>query len=222
MDLVTTAHPDRPELDMALTEQLLRAAARGERPETMRVFRPGPTVAFGRLDRNRAGFDEACRIALAHGRAPVVRLGGGHAAAYDRDCVIVEVIRRHERSGFELESRFAGLAEMISWTLAKLGVTLQLGELPNEYCAGRFSLHLPSGPKVAGVAQRILTRASLTTAVIVVSGGDTLRAVLADVYAALDLPFDPDTAGALTDRYPDVTCELVQQTIIAAGQLANP
>ncbi len=40
MDLITTAHADRPELDMALTEQLLTAVARGETPETMRVDPP--------------------------------------------------------------------------------------------------------------------------------------------------------------------------------------
>jgi octanoyl-[GcvH]:protein N-octanoyltransferase len=215
MDLLTTAHSDRPELDMELTGTLLDAVARGDAPDTIRVFRPGPTVAFGRSDRIRTGFDEACRVAVAHGRTPVVRLGGGHAAAYDSECLVVEVLRRHNRRAISgLESRFLDMVDLVQRGLAGLGVTLDVGELPWEYCPGRYSLHLPSGPKVAGAAQRVLTRASLTTAVIVVGGANALRRALADVYAALDLPLDIRTAGAVADRHPEISCDLVQQAII--------
>jgi octanoyl-[GcvH]:protein N-octanoyltransferase len=89
-----------------------------------------------------------------------------------------------------------------------------LGELPGEYCPGRVSLHLRSGPKVAGVAQRVLARASLTTAVVVVAGGDALRATLTDVYAALDLPVDADAAGAVSDTHPNITSERVLHMIL--------
>ena len=218
MDIVTTAHPERPELDMELTGTLLRAIARGDAHETIRVFRPGPTLAFGRLDRARAGFAEAWRVALAHGRTPVVRWGGGHAAAYDSECVVVEILRRHERQAVSgLEDRFLGMVDLIQQALATLGVNLELGELPGEYCPGLYSLHLPSGPKVAGVAQRVLTRASLMTAVVVVGGADALRATLADVYAALGLPLDLRTVGAVTDGHPDVTCGLVKQAIVGSA-----
>lgn len=215
MELVTTAHPTRPELDMELTGTLLEAVAKGDAPETIRVFRPGSTLAFGRLDCSRSGFDEAGRIARNHGRTPVIRWAGGHAAAYDSECVIVEILRRHQRHApSELEGRFLHLTEIIGSAFTDLGVKLDVGELPGEYCPGRYSLHLPSGPKIAGVAQRILARASLTTAAVVVGGGDALRAVLAEVYAALDLPLDLDTVGAVTDRQPNIDCNLVQQAII--------
>lgn len=36
---------------MALTDQLLAAVNRGEAGELLRVYRPGPRVAFGRSDR---------------------------------------------------------------------------------------------------------------------------------------------------------------------------
>ena len=214
MDLLTVAHRDRPELDMELTGSLLEAVARGTAPDTIRVFRPGPTLAFGRLDRTRSGFDAACRVALAHGRTPVVRWGGGHAAAYDSECLIVEVLCRHERNAVSgLEDRFCDMVDLVRRGLAGLGVSLELGELPWEYCPGRHSLHLPSGPKVAGVAQRVLTRASLTTAVIVIGGANALRLTLADVYAALGLPLNLDTVGAVAERHPEVSCDLVRRTI---------
>jgi octanoyl-[GcvH]:protein N-octanoyltransferase len=215
MDLLTTSHLDRPKLDMTLTGTLLEAVAQGRTPDTIRVFRPGPTLAFGRLDRARPGFGEACRVASAHGRTPVVRWGGGHAAAYDSECLIVEVLRRHDRSAISgLEDRFRDMVDLVRRALARFGVNLELGELPREYCPGRYSLHLPSGPKVAGVAQRVLTRASLTTAVVVVGGANTLRSALGDVYAALDLPLDIRTAGAVTDQHPEVDCDLVRQSVI--------
>ena len=204
---------------MELTEQLLHAVADDDRPAIMRVFRPGPTLAFGRLDRLREGFDYACRIAESHGRTPVVRLGGGHAAAYDRDCLIVEFIRPHECMAAGREPRFREMVDVISSTLAGIGVEVQMGELSREYCPGKYSLHLPHGPKVAGVAQRIIGRASLTTAVVVVGGGDGLRAVLADVYAALKLPLELCTVGAVTDRHPEMDCETVREAIVDSAVL---
>jgi octanoyl-[GcvH]:protein N-octanoyltransferase len=218
MDLLTIAHRDCPDLDMTLTATLLEAVARGDAPDTLRVFRPGSTLAFGRLDRARAGFDDACRVAIAHGRTPVVRLAGGHAAAYDSKCLIVEALRRHERGAMsELETRFRDMVDLVQQGLADLGVKLEVGELPAEYCPGRFSLHLPHGPKVAGVAQRVLTRASLTTALIVIAGATALRRTLADVYAALELPFDRRTAGAVTDHHAEIHCELAERAIIASA-----
>jgi octanoyl-[GcvH]:protein N-octanoyltransferase len=215
MDLLTTANPDSPELDMAFTGTLLDAVASGDAAESVRIFRPGPTLAFGRSDRLRAGFANACRVAESHGRTPVVRWGGGHAAAYDPQCLVVEVLRRHKRSPISgLESRFLDMVDLIQRALAGLGVTLEHGELPWEYCPGRYSLHLPSGPKIAGVAQRVLIRASLTTAVVVVDGGNAQRRTLADVYAALDLPLDIATVGALTDRHPEIDGDIVQEAII--------
>jgi octanoyl-[GcvH]:protein N-octanoyltransferase len=214
MELVTSSHVSRPARDMELSGELLDAVSRGELPDTARVFRPGPTVAFGRLDRGRDGFERACEVAREHGRVPLVRLGGGHAVAYDPDSVIVELIRRSERSFQALEPHFIELTELIQRALTELGVGLELGELPDEYCPGRFSLHLPAGAKIAGVAQRLRPRASLTTAVIAVAGGEPLRAVTADVYAALGLPLSLDTVGTVAERYPQVSVEQVHQALL--------
>jgi octanoyl-[GcvH]:protein N-octanoyltransferase len=209
-ELVAAAHPDDPAFEMALTQAMLEAVAGRSMAETVRVYRPGPTVAFGRLDRLRPGFDAACRAAVAHGRSPVLRLGGGRAAAYDRDCIVIEVIRAQERLIGGLDERFADLVALLREGLAAARVPVEVGELAGEYCPGRFSLHLPGGPKVAGVAQRVIAGGSLTTAVLVVAGGDGLRATIADVYAALELPVDVATAGAVADRHPDVAVSTLE------------
>lgn len=198
---------------MALTAELLDAVARGRLPPTLRVYRPGATLAFGRLDALRDGFEHARELALRHGFTPVIRHAGGHAVAYDHGSVVVELIRPEERLYGGIEPRFEELSALIRDALLPLGVGLELGELPDEYCRGRFSLHLPAGPKIAGVAQRAIRGASLTTAVIAVGSGDRLRAVTAEVYAALELALDPGTVGAITDRFPTVDAGRVADSL---------
>ena len=90
VELVTEAHPDDPVLDVALTHALLRAVAAGERPDTLRVFRPGPTVAFGKLDRLLPGIGAAWQAARELGYTPLVRLAGGQAAVYDERSLVIE------------------------------------------------------------------------------------------------------------------------------------
>ena len=215
MDLLTVAHPDEPALDMALTQALLDAVARGGGGKAIRVFRPGATLAFGRLDRLRPGFAQACRVAVAHGYEPLVRLAGGRAVAYDPDCVLVELVRPQPRIVGGLEERFAELAGLLHDALKAEQIEVEMGERPGEYCPGRYSLHLPGGPKIAGIAQRVVLGASLTTAVLVVRGGEALRATIVDVYAGLDLDVDGKSAGALSDHHPGVSAADIAQRICA-------
>jgi lipoate-protein ligase A len=198
---------------MARTGELLEAVDARRSPATVRIFRPGPTVAFGRQDSFQSGFDRARHAARMHRFEPVVRHAGGHAVAYDADSVVVEVVRPEDQLFGGIEQRFEALSTLIQTALEQLGVELELGQLPDEYCPGRFSLHLPSGPKVAGLAQRVIRRASLTTGVIAVAGGDRLRAVTVDVYEALGLPLDVDTVGAIADRHPAVTAQAVADAL---------
>jgi octanoyl-[GcvH]:protein N-octanoyltransferase len=216
--LLTDGHPTEPEVDMARSEDLLRAVAQREAPETVRIYRPGPTVAFGRAEVRRPGYSAAQGLARARGYVPVVRLGGGQAAIYDRDCVIAEVVRGQTGIIGGLDERYADLADLLTGALGVMGTPVQVGELPGEYCPGRFSLHLPEGPKVAGIAQRVVSGASLTTAVLVVNGGERLREAVRAIYAALATPVDPSVAGALTDRHPGARAEAVARRLAAAAR----
>lgn len=153
------------------------------------------------------------QVAERHGFEPVTRHAGGHAAAYDHGSVVIELARPEDQIVGGIEARFSELASLISTSLARHGVALELGELPGEYCPGRFSLHIPGGPKVAGIAQRIIKGASLTAAVLAVGSGDRLRAVTAEVYAALELPLDLTTVGAITDYHPSVATNVIADSL---------
>ncbi|HEX2102469.1 MAG TPA: hypothetical protein VHF51_02365 [Solirubrobacteraceae bacterium] len=216
MRLVRDGFPDDPALDVAIGHALLERAARREIGPTLRLYRPGATVAFGRLDRLRPGFAAAVAAARAHGFEPVLRQPGGHAAAYDTGALCLDVVRPEAEAIPALQARFAAAAELLAGALRAVGVDARVGEVPGEYCPGAWTVNARGRVKVAGTAQRVVRGASLLGAVVLVGGGARVRAVLDDVYAALGLGWDPATAGAAGDDVPDLTVEAVQRAVLDA------
>jgi octanoyl-[GcvH]:protein N-octanoyltransferase len=214
MQLIRARYPQDPVLDAAVTHALLRRVGAGELGPVARVFRPGPTMAFGRLDALAPGFDAAHAAATRHGFTPLVRLGGGHAAAYDEGSLLVELIRPERAIAEGIKERFAGGTALIVEALDALGITARVGELPGEYCAGAWSVNA-DGVKLAGTAQRSIRGASLITAMVIVEGGARLRAALVDVYGALGMDWRPETAGAAEDVRPALRATDAERSVIA-------
>jgi octanoyl-[GcvH]:protein N-octanoyltransferase len=134
---------------------------------------------------------------------------------YDQRSVVIEVWTPNEEIVAGIQERFdAGTAQIVA-ALRSLGLDPEVGELPGEYCAGAHSIHL-GGVKVAGAAQRVVRGAALFAAVVLVGGGDLIRAALTDIYAALELDWDPSTAGAIQDVAPGITPESVEAALRAA------
>jgi octanoyl-[GcvH]:protein N-octanoyltransferase len=196
--LLRECFPDHPALDMALSHALLLRVAERARPSVVRVYEPGPTLAFSKLDSHGTGFAGACAAARAHGYEPVVRLGGGHAAAYGPGCLIHEEIVSHHSTLEGLSERYVRESNLVERALLEHGVTVTAGRLEGEYCAGAHSLHA-GGVKIAGIAQRVIKGAALTSTVLLLDAGPSLRAVLTDVYRELGIDWRPETAGSLAD-----------------------
>jgi octanoyl-[GcvH]:protein N-octanoyltransferase len=220
--LVRHGFPDDPALDVAIGHALLERAARGELAPTLRTYRPGPTVAFGRLDRLRPGFGAAVEAARAHGFEPVLRQPGGHAAAYDSAALCLDVVRPEAEAIPALQARFAEAAELLAGALRAVGVDARVGEVPGEYCPGAWTVNGGGRVKLAGTAQRVVRGASLLGAVVLVGGGTRVRAVLEDVYSALDLGWDPTTAGAADDDVPGLTVDAVERAVLDAYAAREP
>jgi lipoate-protein ligase A len=91
-----------------------------------------------------------------------------------------------------------------------------VGEVPGEYCPGAHTVNARGRVKVAGTAQRVIRGAWLFATVLVVSDSAPVRAVLEDVYAGLDLRWDPSTAGGIADEVPGVTVADVEQAVLTA------
>ncbi|HEX3974801.1 MAG TPA: hypothetical protein VHW96_00980 [Solirubrobacteraceae bacterium] len=205
-----------PVLELALATALLQQVASGRRGPLIRVYRPAPTVAFGRRDSFLAGFERAATAAARAGFTPAIRSAGGRAAAYHEECLVIDEIVPASDAMAEVDARFAAEAESQAQALRDLGIDARVGEVPGEYCPGRFSVNARGQTKLMGAAQRIISGAWLFSTVVVVGGAARVRAVLEDVYAALGLEWDPASVGAVAGELPGVTVEQLQAALLGA------
>lgn len=235
--LITASLARDPVLDVALGSALLQQAPLSAAP-LFRLGRPAPTISFGRLDRILPGFPAAAAAARAHGFTPSLRVGGGRAAAIHEGALSFGIAMAAvgegapgpsaepalAAPGASTAARFAWLAELVQGALARVGVAAQRGQLPDEYCPGDWSLHA-GGIKLAGLSQRVRRDATWTEGLLLVTDGARARTVLEAVHAALDLPLDPTTVGAVEDLVPGVTVEQVAEAfrneLAARGPLAD-
>jgi octanoyl-[GcvH]:protein N-octanoyltransferase len=214
VDLLTGRVADDPVLDVALATVLLEEVAAGQRRPVLRMYRPLPTLGFGRRDTFLAGFPRAATMAREHGYAPVVRGPGGRAAAYHEGCLVIEEIMPSDDALPGIEDRFAEDAERQARTLRGLGIDARVGEVPGEYCPGRFSVSAGGRTKLIGAAQRTVRGGWLIGVVVVVENAAPLRDVLERVYAALELEWNPATVGAVADEAPTHRIDDVERALL--------
>lgn len=201
-------------MDVALPHALLDLLAAGRRRPVLRCYRPGATVAFGRRDTFLPGFATAVAATRGHGFTPVIRGAGGRAAAYDDGSLIFDEVMPADRS--QIRERFADDAERQARALQGLGVDARVGEVSGEYCPGEFSVNARGRVKLIGAAERIAKGGWLHSSVVVVQGAARLQAVLEDVYAALELDWDPASVGAVGDEAPGAGLDEVREALLAA------
>lgn len=208
--------------ELAISHALLTRVAARELPTTLRLYRPAPAVAFGKLDALRPGFAAALAAARAHEYEPVLRLPGGHAAAYNRSSLCVDVVWALDNPIEGTHDRFRDEGARLAGALRTLGVDARVGEVPGEYCPGEYSVNARGRVKLIGTAQRVVRGAALLGASIVVGDGPGVRAVLDDVYAALEFDWDASTAGAIDEEIPGTTVAAVEAAITAAYAPLEP
>lgn len=213
MLLVRESSPRSPALEVALSHALVERVGEGALGPTLRIYRPAPTLAFGRLDALRPGFPAAAAAARAHGFEPVVRAPGGHAVAYHDGCLVVDEILPHADPIAGLQERFRHSAETLAEALRDVGVDSRVGRIAGEFCPGEYTVSARGEVKLVGSAQRVLRHASLLAASIAVTDAAALRAVLEDVYEALELEWDPATAGGVANEAA-ATIEQVERAIV--------
>jgi lipoate-protein ligase A len=184
-----------PAADRAATRALLDAAADGD--AGVRAWIPHRQVAFGRRDVGSDGYGAATAAARDRGFPPVERDVGGRAVAYDGDVVafVRAVPLADGRRG--ITDRYAAATATLEEALSSLGAAVADGEPTGSFCPGEHSLRVAGGGKVAGVAQRVRPDAALVGGCVVVRAAPALVDVLEAVYAALGVPFDPESVGSV-------------------------
>jgi lipoate-protein ligase A len=203
-----------PALDTAVSRALMFRVAAGELPETLRIARPGTTVAFAKRDAVSPGYDAAVRAAREQGFEATLRLAGGRAAVFhDGTMEIGHAVHDAEpRAG--IRDRFRDTAGRLARALLTLGIDARVGEVTGEYCPGRYSVNARGAAKLAGIGQRVVGGGSHTGVVLVVEGEDRINAVLEPVNAALGLDWEPAATGSVRAEAPSATWERVADALV--------
>jgi octanoyl-[GcvH]:protein N-octanoyltransferase len=214
--VIRESSPRRPALEVAVSHALVEQADGGAPGPVLRLYRPAPTLAFGRLDALRPGFAAAAAAAREVGFEPVLRAPGGHAVAYHEGCLGIDEALPERDPIAGLQDRFARSGELLAEALRTLGVDARVGRVAREFCPGDFTVNAGGRVKLVGTAQRVVRHASLLAASVAVIGGARLREALAAVYEPLELDWDPATAGAVEDEVPGVTVDDVERAVLDA------
>ena len=199
-----------------MSRALLLGVDEGSEPETLRIHRPGDVVAFGRQDAVSPGYPAAVAAAQRLDFTPIERLAGGRAAIFHAGTIAfawsIPDVSPKER----ITERFLLLGEIMVAALRSLGVDARIGEVAGEYCPGTYSVNARGVHKLVGTGQRLARRAAHVGGVVVVAGRDRVNAVLAPVYQALGLEWDPAATGDVASEQPAVTWDDVREAIVAA------
>jgi lipoate-protein ligase A len=200
--------------DHAISRELLDAVARGEFEGALRIWTPVPALAMSRLDELRPGVDAALAAATRAGVETIRRVSGGRAVVLGRGSFCAGFAE--PATTFEgTQERYERLSGALIAALADVGVAAERGELAGEWCPGAWSIR--SGPfKLAGLAQRAIKGAAWVDAVVELSPDPAARALLTEVYTALDLPLDSATIGSVSElRGQPVTFDELAEALVA-------
>lgn len=213
MRLLCEPGPAEAALQAGLTRAVLYETAAGRSPETLRLYRPRRVVAFGRRDVSSPGFRRAVRAAGEAGYQSVVRSAGGRAAVFHPGTIAFAWARPDPEPARGVTDRYRLVSGVIRDALASLGVDARVGEVAGEYCPGAWSVNAAGRRKLMGTGQRLIPGASHTGGVIAADDAPETRRVLEAVYAALEIDWNPDTAGAVT-MYAPVAWEDVRDAVL--------
>ncbi|MCL1594546.1 MAG: lipoate--protein ligase family protein [Actinomycetia bacterium] len=202
-------------LDTATSRAILQLVSTGDLPETLQVGMPHRVVAFGKHDAISARFDQAVASSVRAGFDSTIRIAGGRAVVFHPGTVRFAWTLPDNDPAKNMRTRFERLANAVVGVLGRLDIDAQVGELPDEYCAGRYSVHLVDGGKVMGVGQRLTKHAAQIGGMIVVNDPHTINAVLEPIYGFLEIPFDPSQTGSVADA-TSVAPDIVAEYLVAA------
>ncbi len=181
--------------DRAITQRLREHTATTDEPG-LRVWQPPRQLTFGRRDRRRSGYDDARAIATQMDFPPAERPVGGRAVAYTGTTIAFARTEPVVEDRTGIQDRYQAITTDLQVGLGELGVHALPGEPPESFCPGSHSLQAEG--KIVGIAQRISNGVALTAGCLLVADHDAIASVLTDVYAALSVPFDPESVGSVS------------------------
>ena len=210
-----------PEADRELTAEMLATVSESGVP-AVRVWTPHRQVAFGRRDGHADDYEGAKTAAEERGYPAIERSVGGRAVAYTGETTLAfatAVPVDDMRQG--LDRRYDEATKTVLQALRELGVVARRGEPEESFCPGAHSVQ--SDGKVAGIAQRVTRGSALVSGCLLVAEREELVGVLDPVYAALDVPFDPDSVGTVAEAGgpgdPETVARAVERAFVGEREM---
>lgn len=183
-----------PETDFERTRAMADRVAEDREP-ALRVWQPHRQVAFGRRDANRDGYESARDAARARDYAVIERAVGGRAVAYTGSTVSFALAEPTDDPRGTIDDRYERAKTAVKRGLGDCSVAAQTGEPDASFCPGSHSLQAEG--KIAGLAQRVRQSVAVVGGIVVVRDHEDIAEVLAPIYEALDVPFDPNSVGSV-------------------------
>ncbi len=179
----------------------------------LRFRRPPPTAAFSPQDTTHPDYERIKEQTRAHGFEPIERGTGGRLTIFDEHALAVTLIWPHPEPHAHTIRRYDIFSGIIADALKSLGIDARVGELPNEYCPGKFSINAGGQVKLVGIAQRMNRRCVQMGAIIAVERSEKACSAIGKAYQSMGLSFDPETYGAVTELVTGLTYDKARSEI---------
>lgn len=122
-----------PSADLLASKRLLHVVAgKPELGTVVRVYQPGPTVAFSRKEETMPSFPDAVSEALAFGFEPVIRPAGGRMVALDQQWLVLDVVTPEPDRSNSHRDIYESYGDTIIRVLQGFGVAAALGPVPGS------------------------------------------------------------------------------------------
>jgi octanoyl-[GcvH]:protein N-octanoyltransferase len=206
VEIMVAEYLEDPEDGFGLQQVVLEEVASGERGPTALIWTTSRYVGATRAETRLPGFEEAARAAENLGFPVLVRNSGGGAVAANEGSISFSLTFPVEDLRHGLYERYTEGVEIVAAALRRVGVEAEGGGVEGEFCPGAHSVRSggPRGVKHAGLAQRVTRRAARLEALILVSNTEDLIPAFERFYAALGLPFRPESIKDLPVGVPRV------------------
>ncbi|MFM6980401.1 MAG: biotin/lipoate A/B protein ligase family protein [Micrococcales bacterium] len=170
----------------------------------VQVYAPHKTVAFSRRESFMPGFEEAQQAARDLGYEPIIRNTGGRAVAYDPTSLVFDIALPEPTLRYTNDFIFKEVGSVLVAMLRAFKIDARLGEVPGEYCPGKFSINARDEVKLIGTSQRAMPGARLVSGSLLLTNTDETREVLTQIYAAMNFDWNPATVASVEDEIGSV------------------
>ena len=184
--------------DASVAARLLKYSVENSAGAFARIYRPARTLAFTSRDSSTPGYEQAKKRARELGFEPILRSPGGRAVAYHEESVVLDLLSSDPNPHALINARFKSVGELFVESFRRLGIEARIGEIPREYCPGKYSV-VGENVKFVGTAQRIMRGGWLLGGSVIVRNAAPVREVLGHVYQAMNVDMDQSTVAALNE-----------------------